>query len=384
MEHVLERLLPSIILASGRAISQMPPAPKVMAIYFPQYHAFPENDRFWGRGFTEWTLLRPFNGTGIRKPLSVEQGGLGYYDLTNITVRKTQAKLATDHGVYGFIYYHYWFTGEGIKKPMVMEKIPSLMLKDGQPDLPYFFNWANEPWTKKWNGSAGAEDTLLGQNYGDEHDWQTHFEFLLPYFKHKLYMKIDGKPIFAIYRPGLIIAQSKLSPMLALWVKKAQRAGLPGIYFVNTHSGFWKEMIGQPRIFDASYHFLSTCCSKGGAHNWQHSIATAADQEQAKEPVQYWGAFTGFNNRVRRPELEHTEIPVTPGQFYTALLRSFSAMASTPQRRLHQYSKNIFVVGAWNEWNEQNVLEPDDEYGRDYLKYLRKALTQFHSSRFVR
>lgn len=385
MARAFDIFLPSSILASGRTISQMPPAPKVMAIYFPQYHAFPENDRFWGRGFTEWTLLKPFNkGRGIRKPLSVELGGLGYYDLTDREVRKKQAQLAKEHGVHGFLFYHYWFTGEGIEKPMVMEKIPQLMLEDGEPDMPYFFNWANEPWTRKWNGSASAEDTLLGQNYGDEAEWQKHFTFLLPFFRHDKYIRINGKPVFAIYRPGLLIAQGKLAPMLALWGSMAQASGFPGIYFVNTHSGFWMEMKGQPAgMFDASYHFLSTCCSSGRGKNWNHDIATTRDQLTVFTPVQYWGAFTGFNNRVRRPEEEHTEIPVTPPQFYTALVHSFSAMASTPQRRLDSLSHNIFVVGAWNEWNEQNVLEPDDEYGYGYLKSLRKALTHFHSARFV-
>ncbi|CAK0800459.1 unnamed protein product [Prorocentrum cordatum] len=357
----------------------MPPAPKVMAIYFPQYHAFEENDRFWGRGFTEWTLLKPFEGKGIRKPLSVEQGGLGFYDLTSRDVRKQQAQLAMDHGVHGFLFYHYWFTGKGVKKPMVMEKIPSLMLEDGEPNMRYFFNWANEPWTRMWNGRASAENPpLLAQEYGDQSEWQNHFEFLLPYFKHEQYMKMNGKPIFAIYRPGLIAAEAKLGPMLSLWRQLAQQHGFPGMYFVNTHSGFWQEMVGQPQLFDAAYHFLSTCCSSGREYN----IATAADQGLNHEPVQFWGAFTGFNNRVRGT-VQLMEKPVTPHQFYAALVHSFSAMASAPQRRLDQFSNNIFVVAAWNEWNEQNVLEPDTEYGFGFLKSLQKALTHFHSSRFV-
>ena len=108
MEHVLERVLPSSVLAMGMKIGEIPPNPRLFAMYFPQYHPIPENDRFWGKNFTEWTLLRPANHSSLRKPLGVDYGGLGYYDLMEVDIRKKQAKLAKKAGMSGFVYYHYW------------------------------------------------------------------------------------------------------------------------------------------------------------------------------------------------------------------------------------------------------------------------------------
>merc|ERR1719343_158103 len=125
----------------------MPPALKPIGIYFPQYHPIPENDKFWGTNFTEWTLLKPFEAPRIRKPLSVENGGLGYYDLRDVEVRRRQGELARRHGVHGFVYYHYWFSSvEGGK---VMYKVPELRIQDGHPDTPFMLSWANEEWSRR-------------------------------------------------------------------------------------------------------------------------------------------------------------------------------------------------------------------------------------------
>ena len=138
MAHAFERFIPTVINSAGRALAQMPPAPKVIAIYFPQYHSFPENERFWGTNSTEWTLLRPFKRKGIRKPLDEARGGLGYYNLTSTDVRRRQGEMAKQHGVHGFMYYHYWFTAKNVRENKVMYKIPELMLADGEPAVPFF------------------------------------------------------------------------------------------------------------------------------------------------------------------------------------------------------------------------------------------------------
>jgi len=255
IEHAVERFIPSLILRLGHSIAHMPPAPKVMAIYFPQYHTIPENDRFWGTGFTEWSLLKPSEQKGLRKPLSEDKGGLGYYDLTNVTTRRLQGNLAKQFGVHGFMFYHYWFSGDGVQNHSVMWKVPHLMLQDGEPNTPFFFSWANEPWTKHWDGADGAN--LLAQDYGDEAEWQKHFEWLVPYFKHAKYMQVDGKPMFAVYRPGHM--REKLVPMLQLWSRLAKSHGFGGMYFVSTVGNFYEEFVFDEAVFDASYHFLSTC-----------------------------------------------------------------------------------------------------------------------------
>lgn len=145
IEHVMERVIPTMIIKHGGSITEMIPAPKIMPIYFPQYHAFPENDRFWGKDFTEWTLLKPLH-TGpndIHKPLAVSDGGLGYYNLTDIEIRKQQTVLAKQAGMHGFVYYHYWFSGKYAPKDhKVMYKITELRLKDGQPGKIQFYTIA--------------------------------------------------------------------------------------------------------------------------------------------------------------------------------------------------------------------------------------------------
>jgi lipopolysaccharide biosynthesis protein len=147
LEHTIERLFTTLIVMQNRRIGTIPPAPRPLAIYFPQYHAIPENDRFWGEGFTEWTLLRPLEVEGIRKPLSVEEGGLGYYDLMSRSIRRKQADFARKFGVNGFIFYHYWFSGSYAPDDhLVMHQVQERMLLDGEPDLPFAFSWANEVW----------------------------------------------------------------------------------------------------------------------------------------------------------------------------------------------------------------------------------------------
>jgi len=149
MEQLLERLIPTMIVRNGGVIAEMIPAPKVMPVYFPQYHSIPENDQFWGKDFTEWTLLKPVvtGPRDIHKPLPESEGGLGYYNLTNIEVRRKQALLAHHAGIHAFVYYHYWFVGPNTPPGhKVMYRIPEMRMADGEPDLPFALSWANEPW----------------------------------------------------------------------------------------------------------------------------------------------------------------------------------------------------------------------------------------------
>ena len=143
----LQRVVPSLVqMQWGQpSIVEIIPAPKLVATYFPQYHAIPENDKFWGKGFTEWTLLRPHNGSGLRKPLPVSQGGLGYYNLLNVSTRIGQAELVVNSGVHALMFYHYWFSGA--KAPQghkVMYRVTEARLKDGEPNVPFMLSWANE------------------------------------------------------------------------------------------------------------------------------------------------------------------------------------------------------------------------------------------------
>ena len=172
---------------------------KIIAFYLPQYHAIPENDQWWGKGFTEWTNVKKakplFEGHDQpRIPLNHN-----YYNLLDDNTKIWQANLAKKYGVYGFCYYHYWFKGG--KK--LLEKPAEQMLSNKSIDLPFCFCWANENWTRNWDG--GNREIMVEQDYGNKDDWECHFQYLLQFFKDKRYITVDGKPLFIIYKPDLII-----------------------------------------------------------------------------------------------------------------------------------------------------------------------------------
>ena len=360
LEHALECFVTTALRLRGRSLATMPTAPKVIAMYYPQFHKVPELEKFFGDGYTDWKALQDFKGQGLRKPLSEERGGLGFYDLMKRQVRGHQANLAKTHGVHGFSYYHYWFNGEGGHNKSVMWKVPYQVLHDGQPNLPYFLTWANEPWTKRFTGNAG-EDVLIAQTYGQREQWEEHFEHLVQYFKDHRYMKIDNKPIFAILRPQLL--EGKLEPMLKLWRSLAVQKGFPGLYIISSVGRrFYEEHNYKAELLDGAFHNSANCRDLCGG------VASNRDLFLVKEPHQYWGATTGFDGRVHG---NGGAMKVTPKDFQHALVQSFANMTAMPQRHLPE---NLFFVGSWNHWAEQHTLEPDDTYVFGYLSALRNAL----------
>ena len=386
VEHALERLIPTRLRAEGKTIAELQPAPKVIAFLFPQYHQVAENDRLWGEGFTEWTLLNSSSipGVRLRYPLPWKEGGLGWYNLLDIGVRRRQAELAKLHGIHGFAIYHYWGLG-GLGR-VVMPKVPLAMLEDGQPDLPFFFSWANEPWVRSWSGISNSDhphggEVLLSQEYGTQEEWEAHFKWLLPFFSHRNYIRVGGMPCFAIYRIGHMGAV--LEPMLALWRNLATKHGFPGLHIITTLGGF--------RSIDEDTHRLELSASiDAGLHFWpsfwgheqRNSPERGRDQAPAslmqlsagRLPTQYWGACVGFEKAPRTgyPTPRAMAYPrPTPAEFRTALGHSFEALGALADREVRQ---NFYFVTAWNEWNEQACLEPDDISGMGYLQSVRDAL----------
>jgi len=384
IEHVMERLLPSIIVKQSGLITEMIPAPKLLPFVFPQYHAIPENDIFWGKGFTEWTLLQPFQCVNpvceIQKPLPVSEGGLGYYDLTERETRHRQGMLARSAGIYGFVYYHFWFSGKhsppGHK---VMHKVPELRIKDGEPDVPFMLSWANEPWSKRWSGEDN--DILLSQEYGDSTEWREHFEYLLPFFQHHKYIKLDNKPVLIVYR----IAHGKLvelfEPMAKLWNQLAIQHGFDGLYIMVTLGSFYhsdpetSSMIASIEEISGTFHFHPAVNSI--ADN-KKILASVQDLLAVPSNAQYWGTYTGFNNRPRKSK-GYYELPVDPAELERNLRRSFSVM---PVAKWKTVTENFYFITAWNEWNEQAVLEPSDLKKFAYLEVFQRCLLTL-SSRIV-
>jgi hypothetical protein len=377
VEHAIERLFVTIPYLNGHRVAEIIPAPKPIGIYYPQYHRTPEGDVLHGKGFTDWSLLKPSPLSFLAKPLPVKDGGLGYYDLTDVSVRRRQGELAREAGLHGFMYHHYWFAGNSsfkYKNP-VMGKIPKLMLKDGEPNLPFMFSWANEPWTSTWSGGDGG--VFLPQNYGGREEWTEHFNYLLPFFRHPKYIRVNNKPAFAIHRIGLM--KDSVKAMRALWDKLAAEAGLPGLHIIYTLNNFVSTdkmfKSNTHRYCDASFQSFPSIAAIYPAQ----TKATSMDHIRTKgNHMQYWGGFTGFSNQVRGQRDESWARLVPPTEFKSSLRSSFQAMGQALPVTSHQVnSPNLFFINAWNEWNQQAQLEPSNEHGFAYLSAVKANVEEF-------
>ncbi|QUG87016.1 glycoside hydrolase family 99-like domain-containing protein [Bacillus nitratireducens] len=346
---------------------------KVIAFYLPQFHRIPENDKWWGKGFTEWTNTRKASSRFTQHYQPREPYQSYYYDLSDSSARKWQAELAKQYGIYGFCYYHYWFKGKQLLETPFNE-----VLRTGEPDLPFCLSWANEPWTRRWDGLSGH--VLMPQDYGDEQDWKLHFDYLLKAFKDERYIRIDNKPVFIIYQPGGI---PQCEAMLQYWNQLAIANGLDGIYFVETLNGF---PIPNVKGFDASVEFEPhyTWIHGGCQDIWK---VIKDYQEQDIWVIDYDKLYTSLLSR-NPPKTNKQVIPGafvdwdnTPRLGNNALIfqsaspEKFTNYLSQQILRARTlYNSDFVFINAWNEWGEGAYLEPDSRYGFQYLEAVKKAL----------
>jgi lipopolysaccharide biosynthesis protein len=354
----------------------MQSAARAIAFYLPQFHAIPENDEFWGKGFTEWTnsaKAKPLFRGHYQPHIPSE---LGYYDLTNPDVRAAQAQLARDHGVEAFCYYHYWFAGR-----RVLERPINEVLSSGKPDFPFCLAWANQSWTGIWHGAPHR--MLIEQTYPGMDDHRRHFEALLPAFSDPRYLRVDGKPLFIVYRPEELPDSVRVTD---LWRELAVRAGLSGLYLIGEHAnpkwdpngaGFdasavvrlprRDKRIPWSRPIDRIAFTLSSWAGKPTVYRYDdvlNNVTTSplANVESFPCVIPNWDNTprTGANGLVLRDS--------TPEGFRRQIRRALSLLnGAAPDRR-------IVFVKSWNEWGEGNHLEPDQKFGRQYLEALRDEL----------
>ena len=195
---------------------------RLIAFYLPQFHPIPENDLWWGAGFTEWTNVAKAKPLFQRHYQPRSPADLGYYDLRVPEVRVAQAKLARDAGIEGFCYWHYWFAGKRL-----LERPFNEVLNSGEPDYPFCLGWANESWSGIWHGAPNR--ILMEQTYPGTQDYERHFYAVLDAFQDARYIRVRNKPLFVIYRPLEI---PKCSAFLEQWQTLASKNGLDGIHFV--------------------------------------------------------------------------------------------------------------------------------------------------------
>jgi lipopolysaccharide biosynthesis protein len=349
---------------------QMRPTPRPIAFYLPQFHPIPENDVWWGKGFTEWTNVvqaRPLFPGHYQPRLPAD---LGFYDLRLPEVREAQANLAKEYGIYGFCYFHYWFKGRRI-----LERPFDEVLASGHPDLPFCLCWANHTWTRKWNTQTMGR--LIVQEYSEDDD-KNHIRWLLGAFQDERYIKIDDRPLFLIYR-----AQSLPNPLrtITMWKEEAQRMGVAEPYICKVDSlGDFSDP--HDLGFDAAVEFPP--------HRVESQIKRVTGPEEIYQVNQIFDYEERAAIHLERPTPPYRRFPgVIPSWDNTPRFRSGGAnivINSTPElyeRWLkgaiektlsNPPEEQIVFINAWNEWAESNYLEPDLKYGQAYLEATRRAL----------
>ena len=341
---------------------------KALAFYLPQYHPIPENDEWWGKGFTEWhnvTKARPLFPGHYQPQLP---GELGYYDLRVPEVRIAQAELAQAHGVHGFVYYHYWFHGRRL-----LERPFEEVLASGEPDFPFALCWANEEWTRGWDSQTGH--VLVRQEFSEKDDL-AHIRDLLRAFKDPRYITIDGRPLMLIYRPTLIPDLVRTSE---IWRSEVQRAGFPDLYLCWVES--WGEPPGRqgPKPFglDASVGFMPVMGGElhpaletlRGHRVLDYQSAADSAMELLDAPwKRFPSVMVGWDNTARRARGATIYHDATPARYEHWLRVTADSLAGV------RSEENYLFIVAWNEWAEGNHLEPDQRHGRAFLEATRAVL----------
>jgi lipopolysaccharide biosynthesis protein len=356
---------------------------KSIAIYLPQFHPVAENDSWWGKGFTEWTNVVKAKARFEGHYQPHLPANLGFYDLRLQESRLAQEALAKAYGVHGFCYYHYWFNG----KRMLYEPLDRKMSNPVE-DLPFMMCWANENWTRNWNG--GDNQILLKQEYGFEDD-KTHIEHLLPYFKDDRYIKVDGKPIFIIYRPKFF---PEIEKTIKIWRDEVKKAGFPDLY-IGFSQNFEHQFEPQSKGFDFGFEFQPNFSSLSHGVSYDSTFFRKVKRRIRKklglraESFQYYHDYSQYVEKQKRFGFKkNIYAGVTPMWDNSARRKEnpFILHNSTPEKYKNwlqhikeNYSwetvpENFLFINAWNEWAEGNHLEPCQKWGTAYLEATKEIL----------
>ncbi len=344
---------------------------QVIAFYLPQFHPFPENDEWWGRGFTEWTNVAKAvpHFKGHYQPRL--PGELGYYDLRLPEVLARQFELARQFGVQGFCFHYYWFAGKRLLERPIETLLAS---KDESLNFPFCLCWANENWTRRWDGAE--HEILMKQDHSTE-DHERVFDDLLRYLKDPRYIRVDGKPVIVVYRPLII---ENIKEMGEIWRRKAAKAGLPGVYLVATTAfgfsdpasigfdalvQFPPHAVAVPEI-TADLELLNPDFS-GRVYDYRETVDAYLDildatQEKPRDKAFFPGVMTSWDNVARKQSRGHVFHYASPKEFHRWL-----SGAARFTRDYNAPSERLVFVNAWNEWGEGTYLEPDRKFGYAYL-----------------
>ncbi len=376
---------------------------RVIALYLPQFHPIPENDEWWGKGFTEWTNVKkakPLCKGHVQPRVPAD---LGYYDLRDPETRERQAELAREAGIEGFCYYHYWF-GNGRQ---LLERPFNEVLASGKPDFPFCLCWANHDWTNKsWKkGNTQKTGSMIMQMQYSEEDHINHFYNILPAFRDKRYITVDGKPLFAVWAPRNIPNGKRF---VELWQNLAKQNGLPGIHFVgytanankklpngklslyetNKASAFYQSVldIGYDAVISSGLTRAQSIIQGrlGLAWNiltYKTRIPSSSHLDYSKVMRHYYVDEDAWENvyPTLLPQWDRTPragskteflINSSPEKFQSTIEEALSYLRDkTSEHR-------ILFLKAWNEWGEGNYVEPDQQFGHGWLDAIRNAINE--------
>lgn len=354
---------------------------KILAFHLPQFHTFPENDEWWGTGFTEWTNTRNSKKLYAGHNQPREPLNDFYYDLSKPEDIAWEMDLAKQYGIDGFCFYHYWFNGK-----LLLEK-PIKLMKDLDNRLPYCFCWANEPWIRSWEGSKAV---LIEQTYGGENDWQAHFQWFLPYFHDIQYIKKGNKPVLALYGTKNI---AQCNEMILYWDRLCKQEGFDGIYVLEEKTGFqdalyceassgylefeplytlkYQRSILQKlrdKIVRSLFNLIhnTDCLMYSYDQVWKNILRR--EHEQIDEKDVCLGGFVDWDNTARKRKNSTWFYGATPGKFKKYLggqLKNASKLEAP-----------FIFLNAWNEWGEGTYLEPDKKSEFKYIEKIKELRTK--------
>lgn len=367
---------------------------KIIANYLPQFHRIPENDKWWGEGFTDWVAVKNAKQTYKWQKLPRVPLNENYYDLSDVNTIKWQADLAQKYGIYGFGIYHYWFNSE----QMLLQKPAELIRDNKDIDIHFLFIWDNTSWKRTWkkmkfsNDYAPAFDDsehsndngiLANLDYGNKSDWKKHFDYLLPFFKDDRYIKIDNKPVFIVFVPHN--NTQVLIKMSEYWDSLAQKEGYDGIEIISK-TNIKKKVISKycvtyepsrsaaggcdniaRKLFIKMKQLIDRKLNRPDLYNykstWRRAIKNAS---RLKNKNVFYSGFVGFDDtprRGRKARILKGDTPELFEKYFTKLLQISK-----------EHGKEYVFLTAWNEWGEGAYLEPDTRYGTAYLEAVKRAV----------
>jgi hypothetical protein len=355
---------------------------KIIAWYLPQFHEIEENDKWWGKGFTEWnnvkTAVPQFKGhEQPRVPLNNN-----YYNLLDAQTQVWQSDLAQKYGIYGFCYYHYWSKGK-----MLLEKPAENMLLNKDITIPFCFSWGNHTWRRTWG--TYSKEVLWEQEYGDKEDWDAHFKYLLPFFSDERYIKEDNRPLFVIFQPENV---HKLKKFTEYWNQLAIRHGWNGICFISqdtkcdvtkykalenfTYNIEYQpnrakfELLNKPSnlfkrlVYKLNLPFAFLKITFDYDRLWNIILKQKPISEHAIP-----GAFVDWDNTPRYGKYGTVCLKMTPEKFEKYLSKQI-------WRAENVYKSQYIFLFAWNEWGECGYLEPDERNKYKYLEAVKNAVNR--------